>query len=44
MRLCVGFKVFETPIDPGDIKRIRGTFGEKPRRCSHARDYAGGAP
>ncbi len=29
MRLYVGFKVFETLIDPGDIKRIRGTFGEK---------------
>ena len=29
MRLYVGFKVFETVIDPDDIKRARATFGEK---------------
>ena len=29
MRLYVGFKVFETLIDPGDINRARATFGEK---------------
>lgn len=29
MRLFVGFKVFETVIDPGDINRARATFGEK---------------
>ena len=29
MRLFVGFKVFETLVDPADIKRARETFGEK---------------
>lgn len=31
MRLYVGFKVFETVIDPADISRARATFGEKMR-------------
>jgi hypothetical protein len=29
MRLYVGFRVFDTLIDPGDINRARATFGEK---------------
>jgi hypothetical protein len=29
MRLYVGFKVFDTLIDPTDINRARATFGEK---------------
>lgn len=29
MRLYVGFKVFETIVDPADINRARATFGEK---------------
>ncbi len=29
MKLYVGFKVFQTVIDPDDINRIRATFGEK---------------
>ena len=29
MRLYVGFKVFETVIDPADINRARATFEEK---------------